>query len=458
MTLSPNSIEARDVAYHLHSYSNPRQLTISGPLVIDRGEGIYVFDNNGRKYIEGVAALWCASLGFSERRLIEAAHRQLKKLPCYHSFGHKMTEPGIELAERLINLAPVPMSKVYFAGSGSEGNDTALKLVRYFNNARGRPKKKKVIARVKGYHGTTLAAASLTGIARNHFSFDLPIEGILHTDCPHYYRYARDGENEEEFVDRIVKNLEDTIIGEGPDTVAAFWAEPVMGSGGVIVPPRGYFDRVQAVLKKYDILFVADEVICGFGRLGYMFGSEAFALQPDMIVVAKALSSGYLPIAALLVNDRVFSPVADESNRLGVFGHGFTYSAHPVPAAVALETLKIYEERDIVSHVRSVGPGLLAGMRRFADHPLVGEVRGMGLLVGLEIVKNKTTKQNFDPAALAALELERRCLDEGLIVRAIGDTVAVSPPLTITEAEIDDLLGRFERGLNSFAAAMSAHV
>ena len=457
MTLSPNSIEARDVAYHLHSYSNPQTLAETGPLVIERGEGIYVYDNSGRRYIEGVASLWYASLGFSEKRLVEAAYKQLQKLPCYHSFGHKSTEPAIELAERLVKLAPVPMSKAYFAGSGSEANDTALKIVRFYSNALGRPDKKKVIARIRGYHGTTLATASLTGLPRNHASFDLPIDGILHTDCPLYYRYGEKGESESAFVDRIVGNLEAMILREGPDTIAAFWAEPLMGSGGVIVPPPGYYQKVQAVLDKYDILFVADEVICGFGRLGHMFGTQAFDLKPDMIIVAKALSSGYQPISALLVNERVFSALSNESGRLGVFGHGFTYSAHPVPAAVALETLAIYEERDIVSHVRSVSPRFLEGMHSFADNRFVGNVRGMGLIAGMEIVKNKETKENFDASLRAALTLEAKCLEEGVIVRAIGDTVDVSPPLIITDAQVDDMIGRIGRGLEAFATAMSAH-
>lgn len=456
MLSTPNSVEARDVSYHLHSYSNPQRLAETGPVVIERGDGIYVFDNAGRRYIEGVSALWYASLGFSEKRLVEAAHRQMQQLPCYHSFGHKVTEGAVDLAERLIAMAPVPMSKVYFAGSGSEGNDTALKMVRYVNNALGRPAKKKVISRIRGYHGTTLATASLTGIARNHTGFDLPMEGILHTDCPLYYRYGRSGESEAAFVDRIVDNLEQLILSEGPETIAAFWAEPVLGSGGVVVPPDGYYEKVQGLLRKYDILFVVDEVICGFGRLGHMFGSQAFDLKPDMIIVAKALSSGYQPISALLINERVFSALSNEADRIGVFGHGFTYSAHPVPTAVAIETLKIYEERDIISHVRAVAPRFQQGLRRFAGNPFVGDVRGMGLIAGLEIVRDKATRENFAPDVRAAFELEMACLEEGLVVRAVGDTVAISPPLIITEAQVDDLLACFERGLARFTAQMGA--
>ncbi|WP_428031621.1 aminotransferase [Ancylobacter sp.] len=457
MSNMPNSIEARDTRSHLHSYSNPRALAQTGPLVIERGEGIYVFDTAGNRYLEGVSALWYASLGFSEKRLVDTAHRQMQVLPCYHSFGHKVTEAAADLADRLVALAPVPMSKVYFAGSGSEGNDTALKLVRYYNNALGRPAKKKVISRVRAYHGTTLATASLTGIARNHINFDLPIEGILHTDCPLYYRYGQEGESEAAFVDRIVGNLEEMILREGPETIAAFWAEPVLGSGGVIVPPEGYYAKVQAVLRTYDILFVADEVICGFGRLGHMFGSQAFGIEPDMIIVAKALSSGYQPISALLMNEKVFEGISAGADAVGVFGHGFTYSAHPVPAAVAVETLKIYEERDIVGHVRSVMARFQDGLREFAGSPYVGDVRGMGLIAGLELVRDKASKENFPPERRAALALEMACLEEGLVVRAIGDTVAISPPLIITLAEVDDLLARFARGLARFTDDMRAH-
>ncbi len=453
-----NSLESKDVEFHLHSYSNPHKIAESGPLVISRGEGIYVFDINGTKYMEGVSALWYASLGFSESRLVDAAHQQMMKLPCYHSFGHKVTDVTVELAERLIAMAPVPMSKVYFANSGSEGNDTALKMVRFFNNALGRPKKKKVISRLKAYHGTTLATASLTGIPRNHLGFDLPISGILHTDCPHYYRFGNEGESETRFVNRIVDNLESMILKEDPETVAAFWAEPVMGSGGIIVPPPDYYRKVQEVLDKHDILFVADEVICGFGRLGHMFGSQAFDLKPDMIIVAKGLSSGYQPISALLVNERVFTALADGSDKLGVFGHGFTYSGHPVPAAVALETLKIYDERKLLAHVREIAPRFQAGVRRLAAYPFVGEVRGMGLIAGIELVKNKSSRENFDSSVKAALAFEMACLEEGLIVRAIGETVAVSPPLIITADETDDLLARLERGLKRFCHAMTNRV
>jgi 4-aminobutyrate---pyruvate transaminase len=331
----------RDQSFHLHPATNLRTVQKEGPLVITRGEGVYVYDDGGRRYLEGMSGLWCASLGFSERRLAEAAYRQMCELPFYHSFAGKVPAISAELAERLIRVAPAGMGKVQFANSGSEANDTAIKLAWYVNNALGRPQKKKIISRQRAYHGVTVATASLTGLAFVHEDFDLPIARILHTDCPHYYRGARPGESEEAFAARLANNLEQLILREGPDTVAAFFAEPVMGAGGVIVPPAGYFDRIQPILKKYDVLFVVDEVICGFGRTGNMFGAQTFDLKPDIMTLAKALSAGYQPISAILVTNALYDILVAQSDKLGIFGHGYTYSAHPVPAAVALETLKI---------------------------------------------------------------------------------------------------------------------
>ena len=364
-----NSAASRDKAYYLHPYTNLKTHEDVGPLVIERGEGVHVFDDSGKAYIEGMAGLWCTSLGFGEERLVEAATRQLRKLPFYHAFTHKAHDPGIDLAEALIKIAPVPMSKVFFTNSGSEANDTVVKLVWYYNNALGRPHKKKIIARQKGYHGVTVASASLTGLPHLHRDFDLPIAGILHTDCPHFYRYGEEGETEEEFATRLADQLEQLILAEGPETIAAFIAEPVMGAGGVIVPPATYFDKIQPVLKRYDIMFIADEVICGFGRTGSMFGTQTYNLQPDIITVAKALSSAYLPIAAVMISEPIYQAMVRQSEKIGTFGHGYTYSGHPVSAAVALETLKIYEERDIVSHVRTVAPHLQDGLRRFSGPP-----------------------------------------------------------------------------------------
>ncbi|MBK7473643.1 MAG: aspartate aminotransferase family protein [Betaproteobacteria bacterium] len=439
----------RDLAFHLHPATNLRTVQTEGPLVIARGDGVYVYDDEGRRYLEGMAGLWCASLGFSERRLAEAAYRQMCELPFYHSFTGKVPAISTELAERLVGMAPAGMAKALFANSGSEANDTAVKLAWYMNNALGRPGKKKIISRQRAYHGVTIASGSLTGLAFAHNDFDLPIARFLHTDCPDYYRGALPGESEEAFAARLAANLEQLILREGPDTVAAFFAEPVMGAGGVIVPPATYFDRIQPILRKYDILFVVDEVICGFGRTGRMFGSQTFNLQPDIITVAKALSAGYIPISANLLSGKVCDILLAQSDKLGVFGHGYTYSSHPVPAAVALETLKIYDEFDIVAQVNRVGPRMQAGLRSYADHPLVGQARGIGLIGAIEIVRDKATRESFDPKAGVAAFLVRRAQHHGAILRSMaGDIVAFSPPLIIADSEIDEMLACFGRALD----------
>jgi 4-aminobutyrate---pyruvate transaminase len=437
----PNSLSLRDRAYVLHPMTDLVRHLEEGPLVIEQGRGVYVEDDEGKRYIEGVSGLWSITLGFGQERLAKVAYEQLKRLPSYHLFRFKSSPPSIELAERLIGIAPVPMSKVFFANSGSEANDTAIKLVWYYNNAIGRPKKKKIIGRKGGYHGVTIAAGSITGLERNHTGFDLPIPGMRHTECPHYWRYGNPDESEEAFASRMADSLEQLILAEGPDTVAAFFAEPVMGSGGVIVPPATYFEKIQKVLKKYDVLFVVDEVICGFGRLGDMFGTITYDLKPDMITMAKGLSSGYLPISAVMVAEPLWQACLAQSGKIGVFGHGFTYSGHPVAAAVANETQKIYDEIDIVSTVRRTAPLLFEGLESYADHPLVGEVRGCGLMAALEIVRDKKSKAPFPAAANIGLYLERRCQEHGAILRALGDALTLAPPLIISPAEVKELTG-----------------
>ncbi len=448
----PNSAAAMDIASHLHPYTNARKHETEGPMVITEGKGIYVYDDQGKEYIEGLAGLWYAALGFSEERLVQAATEQLRKLPCYHSFAHKSPLPTIELAAKLLEIAPVPMSKAFFANSGSEANDTMIKMVWYYNNALGRPDKKKIISRIKAYHGVTVATASLTGLPYNHRDFDLPVERILHTSCPHHYRFGQDGESEEDFATRCANELEQLILDEGPETIAAFIGEPVMGAGGVIVPPKTYWDKIQAVLRTYDVLLVADEVICGFGRTGNLFGCETFNIKPDIMTMAKALSSGYLPISAILISDRIYQTIADNSAKIGTFGHGFTYSGHPVPAAVALEAIKIYEERDIVGHVRQVGPRLQEGLRRYADHPMVGEVRGVGLIAGVELVAERASKVTFDPPGRVGGYFAERAQAHGLIIRNLMDVIALCPPLIITEDQIDSLVERFGRALDDTAS------
>jgi 4-aminobutyrate--pyruvate transaminase len=452
----PNSPAARDIANALHPYTDLKAHQEVGPMVISRGEGVRVWDESGKSYIESVAGLWCASLGFSNERLVQAATAQMRKLPFYHAFTAKSHEPMIDLAEMLIQRAPVPMSKVFFANSGSEANDTVIKMVWYFNNAVGRPQKKKLIGRVKGYHGITLAAASLTGLPANHRSFDVPLPGFLHTMTPHHYHGAHPGESEEDFATRCANELEKLILAEGPDTIAAMWAEPILGAGGVLVPPATYYQKIQAVLRKYDILFVADEVICGFWRTGNYWGSQTLGMEPDILVCAKALSAAFLPISAVMVNERVFQALADESHAIGTFGHGYTYSGHPVPAAVAVETLKIYDEMDIGGHVREVGPYLQSELRRrFADHELVGEVRGVGLIGAIELVADRATHSNFAPAQKIGARLSKLCEANGVIARALpGDSLAFSPPLIITKEEITEMLDGIGRALDELAVQL----
>jgi 4-aminobutyrate--pyruvate transaminase len=450
-TLTPAA--RRDLAYHLHPSTDLRQVETEGPLVMARGEGVYVFDEHGNRYLEGMAGLWCASLGFSERRLAEAAYRQMTELPFYHAFAGKVPAVATELAEKLVSMVPGGLARVIFANSGSEANDTAIKLAWYYNNALGRPEKKKIIGRQKGYHGMTVAAASVTGLAFVHADFDLPRGRFLHTGCPHHYRFAKPGESEEQFASRLAAELDALIVREGPGTVAAFFAEPVMGAGGVIVPPATYFEQVQPVLRKHDVLFVVDEVICGFGRTGSMFGAQTFDLRPDILTCAKALTAGYLPMSATLVSRPIYDAIRAQSDKLGVFGHGYTYSAHPVPAAVALETLRIYEERDIVGHVRRVGPRLQAGLRKLGEHPLVGEARGIGLIGALELVRDKATRASFEPKARVGAYLVKRAQHHGAILRNMpGDVIAFSPPLVIVEAEIDALLDATARALEDTLA------
>ncbi|CDN49978.1 aspartate aminotransferase family protein [Neorhizobium galegae] len=451
MTIQPNSIEARDKAYQLHSYTNARALERDGSLVIDRGEGIYVYDVNGNKYIEGMAGLWSVGVGFGESRLVEAAARQMAKLPYYHTFTLRSHGPSIDLAEKLIQMAPVPMSKAYFTNSGSEANDTAMKMVWYRSNALGKPEKKKIISRIKGYHGVTIASASLTGLPNNHRSFDLPLAGVFHTTCPHYRAFKQENETELAFVERCAKDLEDLILKEGPETVAAFIGEPVMGAGGVIVPPAGYWDAIQKVLRKYDILLIADEVICGFGRTGEMFGTTTYSLQPDIMTLSKQISSSYQPISALLINENVYGPLADESAKIGTFGHGVTAAGHPVAAAVALENLAIIEERDLVGNVRALAPKFQSRLKALESHPLAIEARGVGLIGALEL----KPREGFSAGQLGP-KLLAIMLEKGLISRAIGDSLALCPPMIITESQIDTIFDTFEASLEAFAKQLAA--
>jgi 4-aminobutyrate---pyruvate transaminase len=453
MTRTHDDNVRQDVQNLIHPYTPLDKFGQAGPMVIKRGDGVYVEDDMGRRYLEGMSGLWCTALGFSEQRLVEAAIRQMRELPYYQIFGGRSNEPSIELSDRLLAMTHhLGMDKALFANSGSEANDQAVKLIWYYFNTVGKPAKKKLIARERGYHGVTVMAASLTGIPGNHADFDLPVARVLRTGCPSLYHSSVPGETEDAMVDRLVAELEALIAREGADTIAAFFAEPVQGAGGVIVPPAGYFQKIQAVLKKHDILMVADEVITGFGRTGNMFGCDTYGIRPDIMTVAKALSSSYMPISATLVSKRIYEGLVEGSRRNGAFSHGVTYAGHPVAAAVAVEALKIYEDRDIVGHVRRVSPHFLARLHALDAHPLVSSTRGVGLIGALEIVQDKASRKTFDAASGVLAFLGTAVLAEGLITRPLRDTMAVCPPLIITDAQIDELFDKLERALDATLA------
>jgi 4-aminobutyrate--pyruvate transaminase len=448
MNQIPNSIQARDIRSLVHPQTNLALHQTVGPVVMERGEGITICDDAGNRFIDAAAGLWCASLGYASERLAKVAYEQMRRMGYYHLYRHTSHANGVELAERLLSIAPVPMSKVLFQCSGSEANDTAIKLVWYYHAAIGKPQKRKIIGRRMGYHGSTTAAISASGKPDMHADFGLPLPDFRHTEFPHWYRNRHENETEEQFATRMAEAFEQLIRVEDPDTCAAFIGEPVMGAGGGIIPPRTYWEKMQAVIRKYDMLFIADEVICGFGRTGAMWGSETFGLKPDMITCAKALSAGMQPISALMVNEQIYQAMLDESRKLGNFAHGFTYAGHPVTTAVALETLKIYEEMDMLGHVRTLGPYLQQATSGLLDHPLVGDVRGVGMIAALELVKDKKTGAPFDPTRKVGAKAEHAAREHGLIARFIGDRIALSPPLIVREADIDDIVGRLRRALD----------
>ncbi|WP_028295124.1 aminotransferase [Oceanobacter kriegii] len=427
-------------------------------LTIERGDGVYVYDNNGNQYLEGMSGLWCASLGFNNAELIEAATKQMEKLSYAHMFGGKVHEPGMQLADKLAAMVPVDNAHIFMGSSGSDANDSHIKMLRYYFSAIGKPEKRKIIARERSYHGVTVAAACLTGLPVNQTGFDLPIDaiGVLRTDAPHYYRGRLEGETEAQFVDRITGNLEAMILREGPETIAAFIAEPITGASGVIVPPAGYYEKVQAILAKYDILFWADEVITGFGRTGNDFGVTTMDIKPDLMSFAKQLSSSYVPISASVIPGKMYDAMIEETAKNGVFGHGYTYSAHPVAAAVALKTLEIYERENLFAKAAETGDYLQTRLAEFRDHPLVGEVRGAGMIAAVELVANKETGAAFENAGAVGGFAANACQNHGLISRPVaGSSLALCPPLITTKAQIDEIVEKMGKALDDTQAFVS---
>ncbi len=443
-----NMAIAADMAHHVHGQTNLRQHGEKGPVMITKGEGIYIWDDQGNRLIDGISGLGCTALGYSNERLITAATKQLQTLPYSPTFYNRSSLPSALLSEKLTSVAPGPLTRVLFQCSGSEANDAAIKIIWYSNIAKGEPNRRKIIGRTRGYHGNTVATVSLSGQPHMHAKFGLPLPEFKHTELPNYYRFHIDGESEEEFSARMALLFDELIQKEDPDTVAAFFAEPVQGGGGALVPPKGYWEEMQKVIRKHGILFLADEVIAGFGRTGDFWASETFGLKPDMLACAKALTSAYIPMSALMFKEEIYQSMIQNSDEVGVFGHGFTYAGHPVASAVALEALSIYEEIDIVARVKSVSPTFLDGLKAFEDHPLVGEVRGVGLFCGIELMKDKRTREPFPMETKVGERVMNAAHDRGLYMRAIGDRLQLMPPLIITKSEITDLLRIMKEALD----------
>lgn len=435
-----------------HPFTSISDLMQDGPLIMTEGKGVRLKDVNGREYLDGMAGLWCVTLGYGRPELIEAMAKQSEKLSFFHAFNGLSTDVVIECAEMLLARAPVPMARVFFGASGSDANETQLKLIWYYNNLRGKPQKKKIISRWNSYHGSGVASGSLTGLPGMHNLFDLPMGPFLHVANPHYYRQAPEGMSEKAFSAKLAGELDDFIMREGPDSIAAFFAEPVMGAGGLIPPPEGYFEAIVPVLQKHDVLLVADEVITGFGRLGTYWGSQAMNIQPDLLTTAKGITSGYFPMSACFVSHKIWDVIEGAAKKTGLFAHGYTYSAHPVGAAVAVATLNIIDKDRIVEGVAERGPYLQKKMRdAVGQHPLVGEVRGLGFMIGIELVKDRASKMPFPMEERVGRRVLRALFDRGLVSRALGDTLVFAPPLIMSCAEIDELVAKFKDGLDAVA-------
>ncbi len=451
-----SSIEDVDRKYVFHPFTAPRLHEASGGVMIVRGSGCTLWDARGNEYLDAMAGLWCVNVGYGRREIADAVAAQIERLSYYHGFSSMATEAPALLAERVIGIAPVPMAKVFFGNSGSDANDTFAKLIWYYQNALGRPEKKKLLARSRGYHGVTVLTSGLTGLEGLHAGFDLPLPMIRHTRAPHRLWEADAGMSDADFVGALADELEALIVSEGPETVAAFFAEPIQAAGGVIVPPEGYFPAIQEVLRRYDVLLVADEVVCGFGRLGHWFGSEPFGIEPDLMTVAKGITSAYVPLSGCLVSERVWSVIADASPS-GPFGHGFTYTAHPVAAAAGLANLDLLEGERLVDRAGELGRTLQARLHAtFDELPIVGEVRGRGLLGAVEFVASREPLEPFDRSLGVGARVAARCLDHGLITRALPatDTIAFSPPFVVTDEELDEMVGRARAAVDEVAAEL----
>ncbi|MGM1053297.1 MAG: aminotransferase [Pseudomonadota bacterium] len=443
----------RKVTFHASSHLRDFAHGDAPGRVITGGKGIHIRDKDGREFIDAFAGLYCVNIGYGRTEVAEAIYQQALELSYYHTYVGHSNEPQIALSEKIIALAGPGMSKVYYGMSGSDANETQLKIVRYYNNVLGRPQKKKVISRLRGYHGSGLATGSLTGLKAFHDQFDLPMAGILHTEAPYYYQRAgeQEGMSEREFSAHCAHKLEEMIVAEGPETVAAFIGEPVLGTGGIVPPPEGYWEAIQAVLAKYDVLLIADEVVCGFGRIGADFGSHFFGIKPDLITVAKGLTSAYQPLSGVIVGDRVWTVLEQGAGQYGPIGHGWTYSGHALGCAAALANLAIIEREGLTANAAETGGYLQQAMATaFGDHPIVGNVRGVGMLAALEFSVQPEARKHFDPALKVGPRIAAAALDENLIARAMpqGDILGFAPPLIATRDEIDEIVTRARRAVD----------
>ncbi|MCO5089492.1 aminotransferase [Bosea sp. (in: a-proteobacteria)] len=441
-----DDLAAMDRATVLHPFTNlkdHRSGSGPAPTFVTGGQGIRIKDAQGNSYIDAFAGLYCVNIGYGRSEVAEAIAEQARQLAYYHSYAAHSTEALAVLSKRLVDMAPGRASKVFYGLSGSDGNETQAKLVWYYNNLLGRPRKKKIISRERGYHGCSVISGSMTGMSFYHDYMDLPFPGILHAGMPHYYWGAAPGESEEDFSSRLARELEEMILREDPDTIGGFIAEPVLGTGGIVPPPAGYWDKIQPVLKRYDILLIADEVICGFGRTGAAFGCDLYGIEPDLVTVAKGLTSGYAPLSAVIVGEKVYQVIEEAADRVGAFSHGYTYSGHPISVAAANAVLDIVEREDLAGNARAVGAYFQQGLQqRFAQMEFVGQVRGVGMMGALEFVADRATKKRFDSAASIGGKVSAAARRRGLIARAMphGDILGFSPPLVTTRAEIDEIL------------------
>lgn len=454
MATQLSHVAQQDQRSQFHPFTSINDLKAEGPTVMASGSGVRVRDVNGKEYLDGMAGLWCVNLGYGRQEICDAIAQQSQRLSFFHTFNGMSSDVVAECSEALLARAPVPMARVFFGASGSDANETQLKLIWVYNNLRGKPEKKKIIARWNAYHGSGVATASLTGLPGMHTLFDLPKGPILHVSAPNYYRNAPEGMSERDFSRQLAKELEALIEREGPDTIAAFFVEAVMGAGGLIPPPEGYFEEITPILKKHDILLVADEVVSGFGRLGTYWGSQTYGYEPDLITSAKGVTSGYFPMSAVFISPKVWDVIEAGADKVGVFGHGYTYSAHPVGAAAALAALKLIDDLKVVENVADVGPYMMQALRdRLGQHPHVGDIRGKGLMLGIELMQDREAKQIFPMANRTGRQVLKAAAERGLITRALGDTLVFAPPLIISRTEVDEIVDKFARAVDDVLKA-----